>query len=98
MLPGNIYGLSQREKKYVEKELFLDLKKKYFYSYTHIHAHMYVHVHTHVCACMCTYMHMSTGACGGQKTESPGATGHGYWGLNLGPKSSTCSYVLSRLR
>lgn len=33
---------------------------------------------------MCAYMHVSTGACGGQKTEFPGATGHGCWGTELG--------------
>ena len=69
------YLQSESERKEVcAKGAILRLKKKYFYSYTHIHAHM----------CVCAYTHVSTGACGGQKTEFPGTTGHGCWGTELG--------------
>lgn len=44
MLPGGIYSLNQREKNYVEKEFFLDLKKS-----TSIHTHTYMHTHMYVC-------------------------------------------------
>lgn len=74
MLPGGIYSLNQREKNYVEKEFFLDLKKVLLFIRTHTCTHI----------CMCAYMHVSTGACGGQKTEVPGATGHGCWEIELG--------------